>query len=855
MNEVHEVDNRYPEVAEPYERIRGGRHHGGLKSGRVNNLKRGFWATAAATVSVVTLLLAAPGGKPNAVEPTPFREPEIGIVAAAQSPTQADELDYQYRVVLNDAEELDVTVTARTESGELLAEAGPFHHTKSEDSLPGTVRLSRTEDIYRVVLELRCAYTREGAPREKLATVQVEMRNGPPEPVTEATGTESTEPETESAAPFVEPTLELAAVEPEDPELTALRYLCQIELHSAQEMELRAEVRDERGELLGTDGPYSHGAADTAQDRSIPLTWTRRPASLTLTVTGSYREEDGERSVSVTQTVDLPFEAPVLTLTEAALSGAGSNVLGYRYELRLNSAESLQVTAHLETDIGADLGTDGPYDHSDSGTAPAHDVVLVWTARPAAVTLTLTGVYTEQGQEKTITVSQTLEVLPYTAPTLTITEANLNGTAVTPLRYKYQVTLNSAERMEVRATVRGNTGESLGSDGPYTHTASESAPEHSAALRWSERPSSLTLTLTGSYWEDGVQKTVTASKTLNVPAPPFTAPKLSITEASLNGSDVSPLRYKYQVTLNSARNMEVSAVVTANGGTRLNTDGPYSHTASGTSPEHSVRLPWTTRPSSVTLTLTGTYTENGTRKTVTASKTLTVPAETFTPPVIYISSAKVDDMNSRLVVYSAGITMSTSRSVKVSFNVVDDDGVSYGTTGPFTYTASGSLSNQTIRCASYVDSDMTLVMTASYEINGETKTVTASKRLTDAEPFEWPEIELLDVMKVAGSVSQYYYNYNVVLNSASKLRVKAQFLDSSGRVIYETGYTEHTPSNDTGGSKTVDSGTPAATLRLVGEFDHLGTTYTVHDNRDISYMSIVWPNFRRLTGWIGSRSP
>ena len=72
------------------------------------------------------------------------------------------------------------------------------------------------------------------------------------------------------------------------------------------------------------------------------------------------------------------------------------------------------------------------------------------------------------------------------------------------------------------------------------------------------------------------------------------------------------------MNLNSAVNLQIRATVTANGGASLGTDGPFTQSSSGTSAARNVALNWNDRPASVTLTLTGTYTENGTAKTVTA---------------------------------------------------------------------------------------------------------------------------------------------------------------------------------------------------------------------------------------------
>ena len=412
---IYEVDNRYPEIAEPIEKIRGVKRHGALIGGRslaaekralrINNLKRSFWTSATAVVTAISLLLVSPGGNSEAVEPEPFRAPTVSIVSAAQSQTQADELEYRYRVELNDAESADVTVAARTEDGEPLGEAGPFRHTQTETSQPLVMLLSRTEDLSRVELDVTCTYVREGETRETHAVELVEIRRGPPEPVTEPPTepvTQPTEPDTEPTEPPTEPTE--------------------------------------------------------------------------------------------------PFLAPTLAITEAELNGTDVTPLRYRYEITLNSAESLWVTASVTSETGASLGSDGPYDHGASGESPARSTALSWAARPTSVTLTLTGAYTEDGEEKTVTATQTLNVqkAPFTAPVLTISSAELNGTDVTPLRYRYEVTLNSAESLRVTASVTSETGASLGSGGPYDHDASGKSKSHSAALSWTTRPTSVTLTLTGT---------------------------------------------------------------------------------------------------------------------------------------------------------------------------------------------------------------------------------------------------------------------------------------------------------------------------------------------------------------------
>ena len=746
MDDVYEVDNRYPEVAEPYEKVRGGRHYGRVggarelaavrRAGRSSRLRRGFWTAATAAVTALVVLLASPGWSSRAAASGSFEEPAIKILTAVQSDTATDEIEYSYRVEMNGAESVELTVAARTEAGESLGEAGPFCHTQTGNYGPQTLRLSRTEALTRVELELSLRYVYGGEEREAGTSCQVELRSTPPE-----TGTEAP-PETVTAEPETE---------------------------------------------------------------AVPT----------------------ETEV---------FTAPTIQITEAELDGPAAGALRYGYRVELNSAEQIRVQAELTADNGASLGVEGPYTYQSSTDVPVHSAVLTWTERPSAVTLTLTGTYTEHGEEKTVTVTKTLSVSKpgFTAPTLDIADTVLMETDVMMLSYRYEFTLNSAERIQVSAAISSEAGVRLGTDGPYTHTASGTSSTHNARLSWTSRPSAVILTLTGSYMENGEQKTVTASKTLTVPDPPFEAPRLSIAGASLNGVSVTPLSYSYQVTLNSAKEMQVSAVVTANDGTRLNTDGPYTHTASGTSPTHSVRLSWSSRPSTVTLTLTGTYTENGVQKTVTASKLLDVSPEVFDPPEITISSAVIDDMNSSVVVYSFGILLhENSNPASVTVSVTDADGQSYGSAGPFTFTSSGTRYEQVLRCSSTLDENMTLVVTASYQINGVTKTVTARRDLEEATPFEWPEIQLLDVGFVAGSVSEVRYSYFITFNSVSLLRVKAQFLDREGNLVYETGYTEHTVSDD-GGSNTCEPGRDAVSIRLLGEFDHLGITYTIRDSDEIT---------------------
>ena len=98
---------------------------------------------------------------------------------------------------LNDAERGDVSVSACTEDGELLGQAGPFSHEQTESSELLTLPLSRTEDLSRVVLKVVCVYLREDRALETRDETLVPLRTGPPEPVTEPVTEPLTEPVTE----------------------------------------------------------------------------------------------------------------------------------------------------------------------------------------------------------------------------------------------------------------------------------------------------------------------------------------------------------------------------------------------------------------------------------------------------------------------------------------------------------------------------------------------------------------------------------------------------------------------------------------------------------------------------------
>ncbi len=249
---MYEVDNRYPEAAEPYEKIRGVRRHGGVPLGspfstaakraaRINNLKRSFWTAAAAVIAVITLLLIPPGEDPPAVEPDAFRAPSVRIVAALQSENRDD-----------------AAITSDT--GASLGSGGPWTHTASESSPTRSSALSWTDWPVSVTLTLTGTYTEKGETKTLTASQTL------------------TAPE----KPFEPPTLVIESAKTLPAELVLL-YSYTVDLKDAADLTVSADF------------------ADTVS----PLYLEETDTFVTLTLTCTY-EQNGTAG-SFTQTISTPI--------------------------------------------------------------------------------------------------------------------------------------------------------------------------------------------------------------------------------------------------------------------------------------------------------------------------------------------------------------------------------------------------------------------------------------------------------------------------------------------------------------------------------------------------------------------
>lgn len=566
---IYEVDNRYPEVAPIYEKIRGGKHYGRLgcaaqRSTRINSLKRGFWTVAAAAVLLILLVVPLlSGGMPPEASPPPA----VSTEPPTEPPTEP------------------------------VTEPVIVPETESEATEPPATETEPPE-------------------------------TEPPE--TEPPETEPPETEPPETEPFLGPTLTIVETDLDPSDAASLRYRYEVVMNSAQNLKVTAAVTATDGSLLGGDGPYSHTSSKTASGYCA-LSWSVRPETVTLTLTGEYQEDGVTKTVTDSRTLTVPeppFIAPTLTITAASLDSSDISPLRCSYEVTLNSAESMSVTAVVTSNTGASLGSAGPYSRTVSGAAWL-PVNLTWSSWPTSVTVTLTGTYTEKGVVKTLTAARTLAMpqQPFTAPTLSISAAVLDSVEITLLTLRYQLTLNSASSMRVSAVVTDNTGSVLGTAAADTLSSSgvygRAIPLN---LPVSYRPSTLTVKLTGEYSERGVTKTVTSTTTVSVPASNFVEPAIAITYTYIDDLDASPLTCSYTVTLNSAGSVSVTAVMQDDRGNVLGSAGPFVHTESG--PYRCIfDLVYTMGywPSTGRLILTATYTQNGVTKTVTAVKSMEIP--------------------------------------------------------------------------------------------------------------------------------------------------------------------------------------------------------------------------------------
>ena len=848
--QMYEVDNRYPEVMPLYSKVGKGKSYGALsgaaaltkarRAARINNLKRSFWTSASAVVLILALLVTGGAREPEAAD---FLVPTLEILSAEQSRENPDELLFTYQVELNDAQAADVTVIARTEDGEILGTAGPFHHGTSGSSMQMHMQISRPIGLEKLKLELTADYVRDGVTEHLNAETEVSLEQTPPEPTVTEPGP-APDSSTEPTEPAETPTLRIVSCVLNGSNVTPLQYRYEVELAGAEVMEVRAEITDQEGGPLGSDGPWTHTESEASPELETPLEWETRPTELTLTLTGSYEENGETKTLTAAQTLAVPeepFLAPTLTITDAELPDPEGTPLSWRCQATLNSAQELEVRAEITDPDGNLLGADGPFLHTDSEESPQWETDLEWETRPKEILLTLTGTYTEKGETKTVTASQTLVMpeAPFVTPTLTITSASLNGSDVSPLSYRYRVRLNSAESMRVRATVTSNSGVQLGTDGPYTHGESGTSPTRSAALTWSTRPTSVILTLTGTYTEKGTTKTVTATQTLKVDAPPFTAPTLTIASAALNGNDAGQLNYTYRVRLNSADSLQIRASITSNNGTQVGSGGPYTHTESGTSPARSATLRWTTRPTSVTLTLTGTYTENGTTKTVTAAQRLTVPEEPFTAPKLNLVSATLNGSNVTPLSYSYRVTLNSAASMQVRATVTSNSGAQLGSDGPYTHNSSGASPTRTAALSwTTRPTSVTLTLTGTYTEKGTTKTLTATQTLNvPEEPFTAPTLTIASASLNGTDVTPLTYTAQVNLNSASSMQIRAAVSSNTGVSLGTDGPFTQSASGTTA-SRQVSLGwterPTSVTLTLTGTYTENGTTKTLTATRTLT---------------------
>ena len=241
--------------------------------------------------------------------------------------------------------------------------------------------------------------------------------------------------------------------------------------------------------------------------------------------------------------------------------------------------------------------------------------------------------------------------------------------------------------------------------------------------------------------------------------------------------------YSYSVDLKDAAKLDVEASFTyADGGvtTEIGSDGPYSHTANGPSPEHKVWLDEYQAELPVTLTLTGTYEDNnGVEQHFDVKTTLTV----FIEPQIIITSAARDSENPDKIVYSAQIKPNSADQLDVMVEAEATD-VPIVSDGPFSFTSEGYLTDQTIVANGSSAHYLTLTLTGSYTLGGELMQVIET---ADLDPF-LPPFEAPTLFILSADVEPFDewgdatldYSYHLDVGTAENVRVKASVAAGSG---------------------------------------------------------------------------
>ncbi len=704
---IYEEDNRYPEVARPFEKVRGVKKHGAVggeaaraeRTSRMSLLKRYFTTATAAAASVAVLTAASSEGW---FDPGPaFSEPKLRIEQADFIEEDGiPSLSYQYTVELNSAGELEVTA-AVTANGSDIGTDGPYRHeesgTQEEQSIPLTYD-ARPESL---TLTLRGTYEEGGETR----TVTAETVVSVPE------------------KPFAKPSVSITNARLPDDGPTPLTFSYQVELNDAESLSVNIAVTSEGGEQLGIAGPFTHDASKETGETELPLSWTKWPETVTLTLTGTYNEKGETKTVTAETSLPAPFTAPVLSIGSAALSEDGLSPLTYTYDAELNAASDLTVTVRALSETGAELGTDEPFMLTSSGTSGEKSLALAWTEYPETVTLVLTGTYQEKGEEKAVTAETTLQAA-FLAPVLEFVSAELDETAVTPLAYSYSIVPNSAKSVEVTAAAVSDNGEELGTSGPFTHTIEETGSD-SMALAFTRWPLSVTLTLTAAYEEDGETKTVTAEITLQAPEEPFTDPAVRVVSASQN-TRTKEVTYTYEVTaMNSASSVRVRAHFYNAAGTEVLVTDFRNHTGAGSSGN----LTCSPGTDVTRITVEGIFSRRGQDASVTASGQVQAVEPPFAAPSFQNVSASlplIEEWADVRVQVRYTVNLGDAESVNVETAVISAGGVSVGD-DEHLHTATESRNTEIqilVTDDMTSDKNLTVTLTGTYQEKGVEKTIT-----------------------------------------------------------------------------------------------------------------------------------
>ena len=237
---------------------------------------------------------------------------------------------------------------------------------------------------------------------------------------------------------------------------------------------------------------------------------------VTLTLTGTYLDDEGvEHEIKVTKVLD-PFINPEIIITSAERDTGNPDIIYYSAEIKTNSADELEVMVEVEaTDVVC--ASDGPFTFSSD--ASLNQYIIANGSAEHYTLMTMTGSYTVGGETRKVTATADIDPISLSIPpTLTITRARLNDIvdySEAKVEFRYSVELNSASSIHMTAVLLNELNEIIAVDSEFDFTNNTDYwGTLTPSLTGTEKV--LTVKVTGTYQEDGVDKTIVATRDVTI---------------------------------------------------------------------------------------------------------------------------------------------------------------------------------------------------------------------------------------------------------------------------------------------------------------------------------------------------